>query len=528
MERKINDILKDLHDIPDFKAPGDFSATVSKLVSDKPDTQFNPAFAARLRTQLVAKPAQVAHVSSITSPFATYWSLLTNNSFQSSLAGALIAIIVIAPATFIATRQIYNGDADSETYVKNITSGLSLKQQINNKGMNAFGKLSYLPQAEGGMGGGIAANQNTRSSLNIDSASGTASMSVFPSVASKYTYAGDAIEVKDKEGKVFKRVKNSTAGKQLADFIQKSNFGLVNLPSFSSVGLQNIQLFEDKPFGYSISVNFDEGAIAIYPDYRKWEIKADRAPMPISQIPSDSEFVNVANTFVKDHGVDIAIYGKPIIESRSFTGQGVDGKEQEFAHESVAVTYPLILEGSEVYDESGNMYGLQVMVDTLSKRVTGVNNLTSQVYESSNYTLQTDSKKIITAATSGPQSMVYPIDDLKREIPAGFSQQSAAQKFELQTPKRVLMRHFVYENNKEPVELYVPALLFPVVQQKGVQTYPKNVIVPLITDVLAKSGKASTTATNTVKDISTSTKVLGEVEAATTSPEGEIPEINGF
>jgi hypothetical protein len=342
-------------------------------------------------------------------------------------------------------------------------------------------------------------------------------MSIAPQLPIEYKYVGSVFEVKDTESKVFKRVKNSDAGKQLADFIQKSNFGLVNLPTFSSIGLQNIQLFEDKPFGYSITVNFDEGAIYINPDYRKWDMTKPGTPKPIAQAPADDSIIAIADQFVKDHGIDTTIYGKPFIENKSFVSVGANGKTQEMAYDVIPVTYPLILDGQDVYDESGNRYGLQVLVDTHVNKVSSVQNLTSQVYESSQYSLQTDAAKILGVATSGPQfADIVPL--------ATGTKLPKIEKLELRTPKRVLMRHFVYEDNKEPTELYVPALLFAIEPKKGFNG-PKNIIVPLIKDAIAKINSSKSLSVDTT---STSTVILGDTEVSTSTPVEELKPQAGF
>ncbi|MBX4197733.1 hypothetical protein KW782_00155 [Candidatus Parcubacteria bacterium] len=426
--------------------PENFKDIEKFLREAKPDTHFSPVFAARLRDELVVKK------SSWLSP---YVSLFGTGSFQASLAGALVAIIFITPLTYLATRELYVG-SDAETYVKNITSGLSLKQQVNSKGMNAFGKISYIQPS-----GESTPAMSAAPTLNAQAAPDPAARSfgkggAATSMVVDYSYTGDDLKLDTEEGKVFMRVKNTEAGKQLAEFIKKSNFGLVDMPSFSSVGLQNIQLFEDKPFGYSINVNFDEGNIYIAPDYRKWDVSQERAPLSASQLPADTDIITIAADFIKQHGIDVSTYGKPIIENKTNEGNVIN------------VTYPLILEDMDVYDESGNAYGLHVGVDLLLKRVVSVSDLTSQVYESSNYPLETNAKKVISAATGDSKSG------------------TTTETLELKTPKRVLMRHFIYSNKGVATELYVPALLFPIEQKKGIVQYQKNVVVPLIKDALAK------------------------------------------
>lgn len=489
MDKKISDIIADLKQIDPGLASGasKMRPTISKLIEAKPDTQFNPAFAARLRSDLMTKAAShLIPPAPISRPrVSSYWSIFLNNSYQASLAGALVAILVIAPATFLATRKVYEG-SDAETYVKNITSGLSLKQQISTKGMNAFGKLSYVQASKQDTSLAPQATSAAPDTMAIGKGGATGKMMVpgteFPII--KYAYIGEALNLTETEGQVFKRVKNAEAGKQLAEFIKKSKFGLVNLPSFSSLGLQNLQLLEDKQFGYSINVSFDEGTITIGPDYRKWNFSEVRNPLPASSLPADAELIKLADAFVKEYGIDTSIYGQPVVENKTYVGNDTAGKNVEFAMDNVNVTYPLMLGGTEVYDESGNKYGLQVGVDIRLNKVSGVYNLTGQVYESSKYSLETEASKVIDVAVNGPQHQVMLLMEGQDQP------QVKTETLTIQAPKRVLMRHLVYAN-EVTTELYVPALLFPVQQKKGVPYYQKNIVVPLIKDALAQVPETS-------------------------------------
>ncbi len=241
------------------------------------------------------------------------------------------------------------------------------------------------------------------------------------------------------------------------------------MPSFSSLGLQNLQLNEDKENGYSINVNFDEGTISIYPDYRRWQMSDVPPPISIGSLPADAEIIAISNAFIKEHGVDTKIYGAPVIENKTYSSMGEDGKEQQMAMDSLTVTYPLVLDGTEVYDQSGFKFGLQITVDVRQKKVTGVNNLTAQIYESSNYALETDAKKVLNTATSGPQYDVMPLtaaEDNSSQVKPKITTVG------LQTPKRVLMHYVTYEKD-QTIELFVPALLFPFESKKGTPEYQK-------------------------------------------------------
>jgi hypothetical protein len=473
MDKRIENILNDLYRIdPTLKAhEQELISLVSNLILAKPDTKFDETFASQLRAELLE-----TKIRPMPSP---YRSFFVSRAFY-SVVGSAITILVVVPFTFIATQRATSPEKpvvlnpfSAPPQVKDLVTGLTPKQQISNKGTNAFGTLAILPvnQAAPDV---TPNNVSTRMGISASAvggpvATGTATAPVRNGGSNgTFSYKGEQLTLKNKEGQVYKRTKGIDSGKQLADMIQSSNFGLTKLSSFSDLRLSTLELNETKTNGYSISINFNEGAIAISP---QWLIGNAKTQRDKPSTTADPALVTIADDFVREHAINMSVYGKGVIIASDA--------------DIVSVVYPLIIQGEPVHEEAGIPFGLYVSIDAHLKKVSGVNNLTSQTYDGSTYSLETNFSAIVNAATSTLASTI------------GGQDPGVAVTGTLGTPEHVLMHHWVFDsatgNNNE---LYIPALSFPVTYSKNSAGLPPRVIVPLVKDFLGKqpSGKDAATS----------------------------------
>lgn len=383
----------------------------------------------------------------------------------------------------------------------------------------------------GGMGGGT---------------SGKALIYPGPITEYAYTYVGDDFELTDKTGDVYSRVKGGNAGIAAAAQLKDFGLGLVGLGTFGSMRLGNFELAEDKADGYRISVNLDEGSISIYPNYQKWTLYNARDAQSLTQKDalSNEKIITIAEAFMKAHGIDRSIYGDPIVENNQLVpmplgmeassagspGAGAveatpqtasapsgtsvlttesapapepiaapadvatpnmpirsdDGTTtmMPFVAENASVIFPLKIGGTTVYEEGGALFGLQVNVSVRGKKVESVYNLVSQDYTKSSYDLITDRAKLleIIRSQNGMNNFYRP---------EGVTIQTV--EIKLGTPTKVLVHHYEY-NGTDTKELFVPALMFPVVGSPNTPAggnayyypgyYPKAILVPLVVDFL--------------------------------------------
>ena len=109
--------------------------------------------------------------------------------------------------------------------------------------------------------------------------------------------------------------------------------------------------------------------------------------------------------FLNDRGISLEHYSKPQVDNYwRVDYEKTEDKSNYYIPESLNVIYPLLVNGESVYDQSGNLDGLRVSVNLLQNTVSGVNNLTSFRYETSDYNLETQSDKILNLAQSGGYS----------------------------------------------------------------------------------------------------------------------------
>jgi hypothetical protein len=403
--KSIEKILEDLYAIdPAFRDHEQaLRSLISKVVAVKPDTRFDRIFAAKLRNELIEyanTPKLVA------SPFSIFSTFDFRTSIYSSVAGALMAILIVAPLTYFTTQRSAERTQEEQgakINLKDITASLPLKPEISTKGQNAFGKITVPPLVSG-----VAT-----SSTKVAATASTLALPAIPKAA--YTYHGESLKLEQATGTVYKRTKGVDLGSGVLSALQNANLAPANLSSFnfSRIALHTIDMSEDKADGYSMTINFDEGAISII--NKKISENADGTTTLDSGM-----VIALATTFLSDHSIDRSIYGEPLMSSEG----------------SSTVIFPLVLDGKEVFDEHGKAYGLKVVINAEEKKVASVRNLTFQKYEGSDYALETNSDKLIkdisTVGATGSPSIT------------------------LDTPKTVLMR---YVNNGN--ELFVPALLFP-------------------------------------------------------------------
>ncbi len=478
MNKNINNIVQELIEIdPGFKEhETEIRQIIAEFLAKKPDTRLDPAFVASLRSRLLGAPTP--------SPFSPFFS-------GRYFVLGILAVLLVVPLGFYAANQGIGVGGNSTSAV------FAMNQQIQHLEADAYGTL----QAEtGGRGAGSPENtapmaaqavsnsvaptataEPAKISANMayGAGGGTSDARMMvpqgPITVYSYAYKGEPLEL-PANGDVYSRIKNSVSSGQIASQLKKFNFGLMNMNGFADMRVRSFELAEDKPFGYSIQANFDEGMISINPNYTQWPGLNGKVTeqLPLSAMLKDEEAIAIARKFLDEHAISLENYGDPEIQG-SPVALAADSQPQ-FAPEQITVTYPLKIAGAAVYEDGAYPYGLQVGVSVRDKKVMSVYGLTAQTYTSSEYKLETDSEKILSVVSKGgPHSWVPQESD-------GVT--IAKIEAEVGTPTKVLMHTYNYVNG-ESQELYVPALSFPVTKApEGEQYYPKNIIVPLVPEIL--------------------------------------------
>lgn len=468
MNQRIDAIIADLARIdPAFKGrEAELRTIIMELIEAQPDTKFDAENARRIRERLLNKPSAPKR-----SPYFPFMQIISNR-FVPALA--LIAVF-IGTSAYLVSR-----DSSSQ---------FAFQQQFTTAGKTAFGTIQPALKGMGGDGNFTPsamplATEASPRQMATDSAAGK--MMIFPAEYSiyEYTYEGDPLELTESEGTVYKRNRGQT--QSVTRDLARMNLGLANLGSFDNLRIRNFDLVENKPYGYSVNVNLDEGMISINPDYLTWPGMVDgpgnSAPLTRNDIPDDASLIALADAFIKDHGINRSLYANPVVQKDG--GMRIlatdDVSTSMYVPDTITINYPLKIKDTLVYEEGGYPHGLQVSVNVREKKVASVFGLSSQSYESSSYALETDEEKILSILSRGGVNAYIPEEDPNIKV--------KKISVSVGTPQRILL-HVMSYDNKAPQELFVPALLFPVTKPPtNEQYYPTSIAIPLAQDLLNNKG----------------------------------------
>ncbi len=374
---------------------------------------------------------------------------------------------------------------------------------------NAFGKLNASTTEQGNGQGALAAAAGTPvSSTNaqnesVAAAAGTAGAGIaqrlIPYRPYEYVYAGGELPKIPKQMNVYERnllANNNNTGEGMIGVLNNLGFGLADLTSFKNAGINSFTITQDQPYGYAITVSVPDQSVSVNINWQEWP-----HPSPIlganplasnsrASIPNDDKILADANAFLKEHNINVNLYGSPEVLKNSWppimSPQGSASQENSasqgksagapgmpyYRPQSAEVVYPLKIDGGEVYMQGGNKTGLTVSYDFASGKVSGVQGLDSQNYKGSLYGLETDAQKIIAQALGSNGTPNKNVQSLKIDLGTPF------------LTYEQMWNYTNYQNN----EIFVPSLVFPV--QNAPQGYygPKFVLVALPEDIFKNSG----------------------------------------
>lgn len=484
---KLKQILEDLYALdPEFrKYEARLIQILTELLRSKPNVAIDAEFAAQLRRRLMAK------ATVLSSPQTASISFFRKYSMAISGTALVMAAILVGGGYYLKnnplTQQsvLFTGDEKNSLFASDV--------QISKVQSNAFGKLELaMAFGRGGGGGGGAAAIPTQEPAAAPEAS-VADVSakgmggdgmIMPAFENfRYVYKGEEFSVPQGSLAVLKKIKGFSSAVDAGGLLRQLNFGNVNMDSFSGTKLQSLNIVEDKDYGYSFYINVDDGMISISENWLKWpdpyrncrdEACYQDNRLKMSDIPDDATIISLANQFIADHNISRENYGEPIVGDmwkREY--ERASDKSQFYIPDVISVVYPLKLNGQEVYDEGGYKNGLSLNVNVRQKRVSGVNELSVQKYQSSEYPAQTNIDELLKVAERGGYYGNMYIDPAAKTVDV-----------ELGTPQIAYLRAWQYKDGLNN-ELYVPALVFPVVKApQSPYFYRQNVVVPLVQDLL--------------------------------------------
>ncbi len=418
---------------------------------------------------------------------------LSFTTFIQEFTRALVitAIIILLTISFVivngqkkATSVGYNSSNLAKSY-------LSILEEVNiiNRGQSFFGNLNSS---------NISSSNSKEISLTQNSAVGQGGIetinasvndkmisSEYRNIKYSYVYTGDDFSLFPSDVNVYRRL-TPDLSHELSDTITDKKISFFDLKKFSDLGINNMTVFEDKDYGYSLYLGLADSSFSIYKNWEKWPgynnaVNCDSAgacyqenSLTIEEVTNDEEILNISNQFLSDYEINLDNYGPGEVQ-KSWLKNYLLKSSYQYIPETITVIYPLKISGAAVYEEYGNKTGLTVEVDMREKKVSGVYNLMYQYFESSTYSTEADKEAIISLAEQGGLYNNYYYADGENidEMEVNLGQ-----------PTLGLVRVWQYnEKDGKNYELYVPAYIFPILSADSYPSlYKENIVVPAVKD----------------------------------------------
>ncbi|HBH45883.1 MAG: hypothetical protein A2445_01600 [Candidatus Jacksonbacteria bacterium RIFOXYC2_FULL_44_29] len=492
MDKQIDLILQDLYRLdPSLKQyDGQLRPLVNELIAARPQAVLDEKFRRELRVKILERVA-VLKVSTRGMGIGdqrTFWSKF--NPFLRPAAyvvlGVMIGAVVIIP---MLTRPQPKPWAPSEDGLPIIVqkdealdlSKLALESSITSVAPGSFGSLSNSQSVASAPALGESAATGRGGGGGVADQAPKTTSSIYPAppdiVVYKYVYQGEELKLPAGSLPVLKRIKSKETGEQLLKEIKNVKLGLFDLNNLSAARVDNITLTEDRPLGYSLTINLLEGTLGLF-ENNTWRtmpvngVYPEMSPIPMTDVPTDAQLVTLTDAFLKDYGFDLSLYGPGVVDNnwRLYSPQPVEN----YVPEALTVTYPLIIDGQKVYGSGGEVSGLTVNYNLRPKKVSAAWNVKSLQYQASDYPVESDVSRLLKVAEQGGLYNYYAPPD----------QSTKLVEIKLGAPELGYLESGSWQDEIYS-ELLVPAWIFPITEvPTGANVWQKRIVVPLISQIL--------------------------------------------
>jgi len=468
MKEQVNKIVAELCQIePSFVGrENDLSLIVAKLLESKPNAKINSRFVSDLRRQLLAMADTAPESHSIKKSKFTFM-----NKIQFAGLG-VIAVLIMA-------LVIYTGSNQSGVRVADFGT-----PSIKTLSQSAFGSLT-LPDggwpapnaaiAEGrgaGFGGGggigLGAAESTDAMTDDKISVPYEGYTIF-----RYNYGGSQTSLEQTQMAVYKRVASNLSS-VVNGVVKNAGLGLIDTSIFKNAKVRSLSFIDKAGEDWNVYVDFDQGTLNLYR-----EMPYDAQPVPYQpitqdQILPDDQLIALANGAIDRFGIDLQGYGEPKVmdEWKLYYELSTD-KENYYFPDYMNVVYPQQINGVTAVEQSGYLEGIMIGIDMRNKRVSSVNNLNIQTFQASDYKIQNDINQLVKNFSDRTQAWERPSDVSIKYIDV-----------ELGEPEFVLTKVYRWQNNATD-QLYVPAMMFPVISE--LPDYPymqRKIVMPLVEELL--------------------------------------------
>jgi hypothetical protein len=420
--------------------------------------------------------------------------------FMNDFAQALIitSVFILLTVSFI----IVGGQKKSSEF--NYLSGqgyfdILSDTKVVKKDKGFFGTLNFSSAGQSDLAGGrqsdgVLGMGSTGNIPTIDMEKDISSVRndlaiIYPGerIEYNYIYVGEDFNLLPEEVDVYRRV-DLDLSRQFANLFSDKKISFFDLRKFRNININNLTINEDREYGYSIYLGLKDGQFSLYKNWEKWP-NIDKLcrgynyecyqsySLTINDVLSDEDIIGLSDDFLREYGISLDNYGAGEVQKYWMRDYILsEDKASFYMPESIMVTYPLLINGLEVYEESGEKVGLNVEVDMREKRVAGVHNLFYQHYESSAYNSENDKENILKMVENGG---IYSTYDYYGDSPI-----TKTIDIQIGTPAIKMVRVWNYdEMTMRGYEIYVPAYVFPVISESEPSYfYRKNIVIPAVKD----------------------------------------------
>ena len=490
---KIQDILNELYSIDmELKQhEEELKIIIKKLMENKPEIKINQEFVDNLKKELIE--IGVKNKKETKNLFGKVFF------YRLSFVGIGMAVmaLILVPYYFSNNRLNTVNDV-SENMISMLNKGQAVIEEL---GDNAFGDLldsetnSEAQLLSVNSSESVSAGAGKVGSLDgrVMGMGGMETSSYMPPLTGgvrainpiyySYKYVGENFSLESDKTEVFRR---KVGSRESANKIDLKSFSLagINYNKFKNLKINSLHLVDDSDFGYYINLDFNTETLHIYNNWESWP-KADCTDqqcwdnwrLKITDVPSDSVAIGIADSFLSDFSINLDNYGEPVVlnDWRTYYENSED-KDNYYIPENILVVYPLIIEGKEVLDERGNPNGLSVDVNIRNNKVSGVRSISKASYQKANYEAVNDSSRIIEVAENGGFRNYW-----------FYKDESAVEKeIKLGTPSLELISF--WHHNKDlgkGEELFLEAYVFPVLNKDELEMYYRDyIIVPVAKEIM--------------------------------------------
>jgi hypothetical protein len=220
--------------------------------------------------------------------------------------------------------------------------------------------------------------------------------------------------------------------------------------------------------GIRVTTDFNSGEVFISRDSAYGMPTDEYVPIQPKDVPADAELISIADAFIKQFGIKLTNYGKPMVMAANrYAVELRLANPDMYIPDVFSVVYPLAIKELPVYDQGSNPIGITVNVSLRTKQAVSVTGLSTQNYEASLYSVESNIATLLDKYQA--QNNYYPQDVQVDTVIINLG-----------TPRLVFTMVYSYSNNQQQY-LLVPAYVFPV-QSKPTDYswFSDSIVIPLV------------------------------------------------